>query len=162
VDPQVVKRSVLFLDHVSDDKIGSCYGYTSGKHLNYLPVNSTSATTAIGLLCRMYTGWQRNNPGMTAGVERLMQSRQANKGMYFYYYAMQVMHHYGGPQWREWNEWTRDYLVKQQRRRGRETGSWFFTGSHDNAGRLYCTAMAAMCLEVYYRYCPIYGDEAVR
>jgi len=162
VEPQVVRRSVLFLDHVADDKIGSCYGYTSGQHRDYVAVGPASATTAIGLLCRMYTGWQRNNPGMTAGVERLMQSRQGNRGMYFTYYAMQVMHHYGGEQWRSWNESVRGHLVKQQRRRGREAGSWSFNGAHDNVGgRLYCTAMAAMCLEVYYRYSPIYSEEVV-
>ena len=34
-------------------------------------------------------------------------------------------------------------------------------GSHDEAGRLYCTAMAAMTLEVYYRYASIYSKESV-
>lgn len=161
VDPQVVKRSVVFLDSVAEDQVGSCYGYMSGTRRTRVPVGSASATTAIGLLCRMYTGWPRNHPGMTLGVKRLMLSRQPNKGMYFYYYAMQVMHHYGGADWQEWNDGFRNDLVKQQRRQGREAGSWLFRGAHDDAGRLYCTAMAAMCLEVYYRYSPIYGDEAV-
>ena len=161
VDPQVIKRSVQFLDSVAQDEVGSCYGYMSGARRTRVPVGPASATTAIGLLCRMYTGWPQNRPGMTMGVQRLMQSRQPNKGMYFYYYAVQVMHHYGGPEWREWNDGFRNSLVQQQRRQGREAGSWLFQGAHDDAGRLYCTAMAAMCLEVYYRYSPIYGEEAV-
>jgi hypothetical protein len=161
VDPQAVKRSVQFLDSVAQDEVGSCYGYMSGTRQNRVPVGAASATTAIGLLCRMYTGWPRNHPGMTMGVKRLMLSRQPNKGMYFFYYAMQVMHHYGGKEWREWNDGFRNDLVRQQRRQGREAGSWLFRGVHDDAGRLYCTAMAAMCLEVYYRYSPIYGHEAV-
>jgi hypothetical protein len=161
VDPQVIKRSVQFLDSVAQDEVGSCYGYTSAARRKQVPVGSASATTAIGLLCRMYTGWPKNRPGMTMGVQRLMQSRQPNKGMCFYYYAVQVMHHYGGPEWREWNDGFRNGLVRQQRRQGRDAGSWLFQGAHDEAGRLYCTAMAAMCLEVYYRYSPIYGHEAV-
>jgi hypothetical protein len=56
----------------------------------------------------------------------------------------------------------RDYLVRMQKRDGSETGSWYLTGSFDaDGGRLYCTAMATMTLEVYYRYSPIYRDEAV-
>jgi hypothetical protein len=109
----------------------------------------------------MYTGWEQDQPGMVTGVRRLLQTKQAGKGMYFYYYATQVLHHYGGSDWREWNTWFRNYLVKQQRRQGREAGSWMLSGPHDDAGRLYCTAMAVMCLEVYYRYAPIYGNEAV-
>ena len=31
----------------------------------------------------------------------------------------------------------------------------------ESAGRLYCTAMAAMTLEVYYRYSSIYSKESV-
>jgi hypothetical protein len=82
--------------------------------------------------------------------------------MYFYYYATQVMHHYGGPSWYCWNAWMREHLVQTQERDGPEAGSWYLRGRHDNsAGRLYCTAMATMTLEVYYRYSPIYGDEAV-
>jgi hypothetical protein len=81
--------------------------------------------------------------------------------MYYYYYATQVMHHYGGPAWDKWNDWMRDYLVKTQGRKGSEAGSWHFNGSHDDAGRLYGTAMAAMTLEIYYRYSPIYGEEVV-
>ncbi len=81
--------------------------------------------------------------------------------MYFYYYAAQVMHHYGGESWREWNAWMRDYLVHEQSRKGTERGSWMLDGPHDAAGRLYCTAMAAMTLEIYYRYSPVYTDDAL-
>ena len=31
----------------------------------------------------------------------------------------------------------------------------------DRGGRLYCTAMAAMILEVYYRYLPIYREQSI-
>jgi hypothetical protein len=161
VTPDTVARAVKFLDHVADDRIGSTYGYTNGNRRRVPSVNAgIGATTPIGLLCRMYTGWERDHKGMTAGVERLRRWARPGQGMYFYYYAAQVMHHYNGAPWKDWNDWMRDYLVESQSRTGSESGSWNFSGNHDS-GRLYCTSMAAMSLEVYYRYSPIYGVQAV-
>ena len=162
VDPQTLKKATKFLDAVSEDQIGSCYGYTNGARRPYVAQDfRIGATTPIGLLCRMYTGWDRSERGLAVGVERLGRWARPSQGMYFYYYATQVLHHYGGPTWQEWNDWMRDYLVKNQKRKGSETGSWYFTGPHDDAGRLYCTAMATMTLEIYYRYSPVYGEAAV-
>ena len=56
----------------------------------------------------------------------------------------------------------RDFLVEQQVRTGHEAGSWHFDdllGTGKQGGRLYSTAMAAMTLEVYYRFLPLYGYE---
>ena len=162
VDPKVAARATRFLDFVSEDRVGSAYGYTRGNQLPYLDKNARiTATTPIGLLCRMYTGWQRGRPGLSHGVERLNFWARPGMGLYHYYYATQVMHHYGGPQWEKWNAFMRDYLVQTQSREGSELGSWMLDGHHDNAGRLYCTALAAMTLEVYYRYSPIYGKASV-
>jgi len=162
VNPVIFKKATKFLDAVSEDQIGSCYGYTSGGRRPYVSQDfRIGATTPIGLLCRMYTGWERSERGLGVGVERLGRCARSSQGMYFYYYATQVLHHYGGPTWHKWNAWMRDYLVKSQSRKGSETGSWHFTGPHDDAGRLYCTAMATMTLEIYYRYSPIYGEAAV-
>ena len=35
-------------------------------------------------------------------------------------------------------------------------------GDHgsDSGGRIYCTSMATMILEVYYRHMPLYGKQA--
>jgi hypothetical protein len=162
VDPKTVQKGVSFLDFVADDQIGSAYGYTNGRKRQSLSTRAeVRATTPIGLLCRMYTGWDRTNPGIAVGVERLDRWARANQGLYFHYYATQVMHHYRGPVWDKWNGWMRDYLVNAQSRKGSETGSWQLYGKFDNSGRLYCTALATMTLEVYYRYSPIYGYEAV-
>ena len=161
VDLRTVKQAIRFLDSVADDTTGSCYGYTHGRHLDHQPADPAPATTAVGLLGRMYTGWQRDHPGIQTGVDRLMQFAEGNQGLYFEYYATQVLHHYGGISWQLWNERLRNELVRQQHRSGPEAGSWLLNGPHDDAGRLYCTALAALCLEVYYRHLPLYGDEAV-
>ncbi len=56
----------------------------------------------------------------------------------------------------------RDYLVATQASESHENGSWYFPDPMgDRGGRLYNTAMALMILEVYYRYMPLYGQQAV-
>jgi hypothetical protein len=163
VSPETVTNAISFLDSVSEDQIGSCYGYMSGRSAAQVPLAATvRATTPIGLLCRMYTGWERDQLGIQVGAERLLKWARPDMGMYHYYYATQVMHHFGGGPWQQWNGWMRDYLVKTQSRKGSETGSWQFSGSHDDTGRFYCTSMAAMTLEIYYRYVPIYSERAVQ
>jgi hypothetical protein len=57
----------------------------------------------------------------------------------------------------------RDQLVNSQAKEGHEEGSWHMgKGDHgaDRGGRLYCTGMATMILEVYYRHMPIYRQQA--
>ena len=50
-----------------------------------------------------------------------------------------------------------------QAKEGHARGSWHFNGDHGAAsgGRLYSTALAAMTLEVYYRYMPIYKSKSI-
>ena len=122
-------------------------------------------TSAVGLLCRMYLGWERANPVLSDGVNWLHKigpSVGRDADLYYNYYATQVVRHYGGDSWPAWNKQMRDFLVKTQSKRGHEAGSWFFPGEHNEAGgRLYCTALATLILEVYYRHLPLYKDRAV-
>jgi len=157
VSPVTYRKAGYFLDHVQGQK-GAVYGYQS-------PENMRPATTAIGLLSRMYMGWKRDQPALRHGVEMLSQlgpstdTTSMRNNMYYNYYATQVMHHYGGYPWQQWNLVMREYLIKTQSRKGHEYGSWYFQGSDlggPAGGRLYCTALSAMTLEVYYRYMPLY------
>ncbi len=143
-----------FLDHIQDDG-GSTYLYLPGR-------KGTAATTAIGLLCRMVTGWPRDYPALQRGVAKLGSQLPQHNNMYYNFYASQVLHHIGGPNWSKWNPKMRDYLVKSQATAGHETGSWYFDEDHANiGGRLYTTAMGALTLEVYYRHMPLYQEAFV-
>ncbi len=152
----VPRRTILgatrFLDSVQEEN-GAKYGYMGS--------GSGPATTAVGLLCRMYLGWKHDEPALKAGVEYLSQLGPSDN-YYYNYYATQVLRHYGGPAWESWNSVLRDRLVESQSKRGHETGSWHFSRDPwvDRGGRLYCTSMATMILEVYYRHMPIYGKQA--
>ena len=133
---------------------GSLYGYMSRK--------PRQTTTAVGLLCRMYTGWRRDNPGLVQGVAHLNGWGPSPDNLYYNYYATQVMFHWSGPPWDSWNQKMRELLTTSQGRVGHESGSWYFAGNHGTAGgRLYSTAVAAMILEVYYRYMPLYSEAAI-
>ena len=137
-----------FLDSLQIDG-GAAYGY--------LTPEKRPTTTAIGLLCRMYTGWPRTRPALARGMSYLEKLGPHKNDMYYNYYATQVMHHFQGSPWTRWNEKMREQLLAAQSTAGHGAGSWFFPDEHANvAGRLYSTAMALMTLEVYYRYMPLY------
>lgn len=155
VEPRVLQGAHYFLDSVQSDD-GAAYGYQD-------PGRRT-ATTAAGLLARMYLGWNHDHEALRRGVQRLAKSGPSEVDMYYNYYATQVMRHYGGTTWEKWNATMRDFLIDQQSQLGHEKGSWHLGASHASVsgGRLYNTAMAAMVLEVYYRHLPIYGESATR
>ncbi|MCA9210432.1 MAG: terpene cyclase/mutase family protein, partial [Planctomycetales bacterium] len=152
VPPITIQGAIKFLDSVQSDS-GGKYGYTAP--------GGGSATTAVGLLCRMYLGWKKDHPGIERGVEYLSTAGPSKNNMYFNYYATQVMRHYEGEKWDKWNVEMRDWLVNTQSKNGHEAGSWWVSGGHgERGGRLYTTSMATMILEVYYRHMPIYGKQA--
>lgn len=160
VDPNTIKGAMKFLDSVQAES-GAKYGYTGP--------GAGQATTAIGLLCRMYLGWKHDNPALARGVEYLDRIGPSTGNMYYNYYATQVMRHYGGepgseghPMWEKWNTKMRDSLVNSQDKNAHQKGSWIMKGDHgsERGGRIYCTSMATMILEVYYRHMPIYGKAA--
>ncbi len=161
VPPLVIQRANLFLDSKQVDG-GEGYCYLGDEKCEY-----GQSTSAIGLLCRMVMGWPQNHPVLLRGVKRLASHGPSPKLAYFNYYATQVLfqHTSGkGEIWKKWNTSLRDMLIESQATTGHESGSWFFEreGTHSKSGgRLYCTAMAAMTLEVYYRYMPIYQAKSV-
>ena len=152
IPPQTIAGATHFLNSVQRDG-GAQYGYTLGQDRG----SADHATTAIGLLSRMYLGWKRDDPILKRGIELLDRWGPSNTDLYYDYYAAQVLRHYGGDAWQRWNDKLRDRLVETQARAGHEAGSWYVAeATNDVGGRLYCTALCAMILEVYYRHLPLY------
>jgi hypothetical protein len=85
----------------------------------------------------------------------------SDRDVYYWYYATQVLHHYGGSPWRRWNEVMRVELPKAQVKEGREDGSWAPQMDRwgRNSGRLYTTSISLYCLEVYFRHMPLYHAD---
>lgn len=153
VHKHTMKLATKFLDSVQADG-GAEYGYREP--------GGGPATSAEGLLCRMWLGWEHDKPELRRGVEKLAAIGPKKESLYFTYYATSALHQFDAPDgelWKTWNAGLRDMLVNEQKKAGHESGSWMFAGTdygNEPGGRLYCTTLAAMTLEVYYRYAPIY------
>ncbi|TWU63038.1 prenyltransferase/squalene oxidase repeat-containing protein [Crateriforma conspicua] len=154
IDDKVWYGIDRFMDTVSLGA-GSAYGYLPG-------YGETPSMSAEGLLIRQYTGWQREHRSMQRGVKNLLDNYMFDidqSDVYYWYYATQVLHHYGTSAWSLWNNRMREALPQAQTKRGREKGSWAPQGDKwgDRAGgRLYTTCLSLYCLEVYYRHMPLY------
>jgi hypothetical protein len=137
-------------------------GTSGGSHYGYQSTDQRPTCTAIGLLMRMYMGWDRNHGALQMGAGHIAELGPSKSDVYFDYYATQVLQHLQTDDWPEWNRTLRDYLVQTQSQSGHEAGSWYFPDKHnESGGRLYTTAMAIMILEVYYRYMPLYESGAI-
>jgi hypothetical protein len=81
--------------------------------------------------------------------------------LYYWYYATLALHHrhthdgHAAEAWKTWNDAMTAAIVATQIKEGQDAGSWSAnTVWGGYGGRIYTTAMATMCLEVYYRYAP--------
>lgn len=149
-------------------------GVEGGAQYTYIPNSKdpnadkalpTPTMTAVGLLCRMYLGWDHKNKRLQEGVAYLDSVKPQPNNMYFNYYATQVMHHWGGEEWNRWNAVMRDHLVRTQHplTDGHLAGSWDVADPHGGGGgRLYMTCLSIMTLEVYYRHLPMYSREKIK
>ena len=154
VEPAVLQRASRFLDQVQTDRNGSAYAYQPGQ-------GPTATMTAEGLLSRVYLGWKQDEPGLRQGVRDMVKRYPINihqPDIYYWYYGTQLVHHWGGREWKDWNESMADALVTLQvRGQGHESGSWNPNTPHGGqGGRLYMTVLATCTLEVYYRHAPLF------
>ena len=135
-----------FLDSIQQEN-GAAYGY----HPNGMQV--TPGRRAIGLLCRIDTGWNRSRQALLDGAAAIAKAGPSEGDMYYDYYATNVLHELGGPDWETWNATMQPFLIRSQAQQGDETGSWSFHGGEASkpGGRLLNTALACLILESYYR-----------
>lgn len=155
VDEEKLQSVHEFLDSVGHRDL-SAYSYNE-LHAPDLTM------TAEALLCRILLGWPREHSGLQKGVEELTKSPpdedEKVQSVYYWYYATQVMHHYGGEPWQKWNRAMKRTLPRMQNKSGTEKGSWSPQNDHYGSagGRLYTTCLNIYCLEVYYRHLAIYS-----
>ncbi|MBQ1456680.1 MAG: hypothetical protein IIZ25_12625 [Thermoguttaceae bacterium] len=159
VPPEVMAKARGFLANKVAYDGGTRYGYTEAGP-------GTDATTAIGLLCRLFLDWGVDNRVLAKGTDAIIAEVPKYSNPYFIYYATQLFHHIGGPKWTTWNNQVRDELVRRQVTEGERAGSWDVPAStsisdsdlgySSSGGRLFVTSLYCMTLEVYYRHMPIY------
>lgn len=132
----------------------------NGEGYGYLAPQDRPCTSAIGLLCRVYTAWP-DEAAIDRGLARLSKPGPDREGVYQNFYLSQALLLRNHPAWPRWNRRNRDQLVARQADVGHESGSWSFADP-DTApgGRLGHTALAILTLEVYYRLLPIFTADA--
>ncbi len=132
----------------------------------------TPCMTSVGLLMRLYLGWNREDERLVAGADYLMQhlpsdATAESRDTYYWYYATQVIRHVGGERWEKWFDALHPLLIRTQIRSGDMAGSWHpyepvpDSWGRKGGGRLYVTTMNLLSLEVDYRLLPLY-DETVK
>ena len=132
----------------------------------YQPWESVTPTmTAEAWVCRQFLDVGGPGPASDEAAEFLLRnpSDRGPTNVYYWYYATLALYQHGGEPWILWNARIRDRLVGLQRNVGHQTGSWDPDESlyGSKGGRIYCTTLAALTLEVYYRYLRLYDDPKI-
>ncbi|MBW3543535.1 MAG: hypothetical protein KY476_25060 [Planctomycetes bacterium] len=134
----------------------------------YGDATPSASMTAEALFSKQMLGLPRDHVQSTEAVNFLLGSlpKRSEYNLYYWYYGTLATFHYGGRSWQRWNESMRELLVADQRKDGEAAGSWDpFCRYGEYGGRVYSTALSALCLEVYYRFLPLYrhaDEEATR
>jgi len=141
----------------------SVASHGNGGLASYRPQEPPSRTmTAEAMLCWQFLGLPREHPACDEAVNYLHSAPPGvgRTNFYYWYYGTFVMHNFQGDGWQRWNTAVATQLVGLQNREGPQAGSWdpdSVWGGY--GGRIYSTALGAMCLEVYYRFLPVYGKR---
>ncbi len=160
VPVDVITKMHGFLDRVAAG--------THGGLAVYRPVRGqvpTAAMTAEALASKYLLGKPTTAAARQEATAMLLNNLpgRSEENFYYFYYATIAMFQQQGQGWQQWNAAMKPHLVTSQITRGANAGSWdpnCIWGGY--GGRIYSTAMACMCLEVYYRYLPMYEQSTMR
>jgi hypothetical protein len=125
----------------------------------------TPTMTAEAWVCRQFLGVGGPGPASSEAAD-FLQGNESDRGttnVYYWYYATLALYQHGGEPWSRWNDRVRDKIVGLQRNSGHQMGSWEPDSSlyGSKGGRIYCTTLAALTLEVYYRYLRLYDEPKI-
>jgi len=115
--------------------------------------------TAEAMVCRLFLEAEDGPATLNEAARFIVQQPpgQGRDNLYFWYYGTVALHQLHDEHWESWNRALQKHLLAGQRYDAALAGSWDPTtvwGGY--GGRVYSTAMATLCLEVYYRYLPLY------
>jgi len=129
------------------------------------PDQGKLSITGVSVLCLQLAG-QGKDSSTKRGLQALKVAdidwqNPMDWPMYSWYYITQAKFHAGGGDWDAWNQKFAREIIRSQN----EDGSWTSAGnnlkedSHGkeiNYGPVYATTLAALTLQVYYRFLPSY------
>ncbi len=157
-EASVRRGTLLWLDNVAS-------GQAKGLARYQPAVGVTPTMTAEAWVCRQFLGVGGPGPASAEAAEFLLRndSYRGSTNFYYWYYATLALYQHGGEPWTRWNARIRDRIIGLQRSSGHQTGSWDPDESlyGSKGGRIYCTTLAALTLEVYYRYLRLYDEPKI-
>jgi hypothetical protein len=170
VDATAMQAAAVWLDAVTD--ASGRHGYTAagqrssrkpGDHGSRFPADRTEAMTAVGLFARCFLGQDpARTPAMAKAADLLLQQPpvwdEAGGCVdhYAWYYATYALFQMGGKRWSAWQKQLEPTLLQRQHRDpkdGNRFGSWDPACAWgEDGGRVYSTAILALCLQANFRY----------
>lgn len=165
VPPEAFEKCKGFLESVRTGPNKELFGYIVNRQNVDIPV--PASTTSIGQLCMQFMGTPQNDPVIDRSVDYFLERtpNSQTRDCYYWYYATQVIHNVQGPKWDRWNRAMKRELTRSQNVNSESTdhGSWDperpsrDRWAADAGGRHMLTCFNVLCLEVYYRYLPLYS-----
>ncbi|MCA9316355.1 MAG: hypothetical protein KDB73_12785 [Planctomycetes bacterium] len=166
-----------WLDKVTDLNTGRVGYLTRGtgparpqELIDKFPGEKSESMTGVGMLARIFMG---EDPGKDDNIKKgaelcaklppTWNESDGSIDMYYWYYATLAMFQVGGKNWDKWKAAMEKAMVETQRK---DTDYCQYKGSWDpigpwgpDGGRVYSTAILALCLEVFYRYDRVFGTK---
>jgi hypothetical protein len=157
IPEQHYRWTAAWLDQVRKGAEGGLYSYKPGHGV-------TQVMTAEGWFCQLFMSEKSRTRGESESIRYLMDNLPAwapdTPGaihFYYWYYGTLALHMSGAEEFSRWNSALTTALLKGRIKEGPAAGSWDpACPMGPRGGRIYSTAMATLCLEVYYRYLPFY------
>lgn len=169
--PQTRMVMQRFMDSVSTGRHGGLGIYRPKAGQMAASEQATPAMTAELLASRLLLSFPITPLAAEEGQRMILKNLPglSEENLYYWYYATLAMYQLRGDgelnsqsqlAWNQWNDSLKQQLCSTQVPGGQEEGSWnpsCLWGGY--GGRVYSTAVACMCLEVYYRYLPMYKTD---
>jgi hypothetical protein len=161
-----------FIDEMTDDAGRTGYqtrgglpARVEGPAMTKFPSEKSESLTAVGLLVRIFDGRTAGSDDkIMKGADLLAAKPPAWDGgsvdFYYWYYGTLALFQVGGPRWEKWNGALKTAILAHQNldKSRDEFGSWDPVDPwSQEGGRVYATALNALCTEVYYRYPRVFG-----
>ena len=146
----------------------SCATGTYGGLARYRPHEGrpSETMTAESLACRLFMHYPLSAEAQREAKSLILSHLPGSEpdNVYYWYYATLALFQLQDADWRTWNQAMKSRLLQTQVPAYRDhAGSWEpdqLWGGY--GGRVYSTSMSCLCLEVYYRYLPLYQHASLR
>ncbi len=170
VDPTAFDGIRAWLAKATDETSGRV-GYVSRgagparpmELVDRFPGEKSESLTAVGILSRIFGGEDPSQSDIIQKGVALMRrlppvwnTEDGSIDMTYWYYGTLAMFQVGGEPWAQWSQALQSAVLATQRK---DTDYCQYKGSWDpigpwgpDGGRVYATALLAMCCEVFYRY----------